>query len=58
MVIVALCSIMIMAACNVTGGKSNESTKSASSQVTEEKKSIKEEKVQQKTNPATVEVAN
>lgn len=53
MFIAVLCSFFLMTAC-----KANESVKSTTSQTNEKKDSvhIQEEKVQQKTNPATVEV--
>lgn len=53
--IVVLCLFFLMTACKAT-----ESVKLTTSQTNEKKDSIhiKEEKVQQKTNPATVEVVN
>ena len=53
--IISLCLIFLMTAC-----KADESVKSTTDQTNEKKDSvhIQEEKVQQKTNPATVEVEN
>ncbi|AYV70874.1 hypothetical protein M1D49_14230 [Bacillus sp. PK3-056] len=54
----ALCFISIFTLALITACDAGDSTKSSNSQKSEEKKSvsIKEEKVKQKTNPATVEV--
>ncbi|MBD8027297.1 hypothetical protein H9636_11590 [Ureibacillus sp. Re31] len=51
MIIVSLCLLLLMTAC-----KADDSDKS--SQTKGEKDSIQEEKIEQKTNPATVEVDN
>ncbi|MFP7202575.1 hypothetical protein SFC08_16520 [Lysinibacillus halotolerans] len=51
MLIVSICLILLMTAC-----KADESEKS--SQTKEEKDAIQEEKIEQKTNPATVEIDN
>lgn len=51
MLIVSICLILLMTAC-----KADESEKS--SQTKGEKDAIQEEKIEQKTNPATVEIDN
>ncbi len=55
MLFVALCALLLITAC-----KADDSAKSSDSKKNEEKDSvqIQEEKVEQKTNPATVEVDN
>ncbi|MFL0507504.1 hypothetical protein ACH0B5_17320 [Ureibacillus sp. 179-F W5.1 NHS] len=51
MIMLSLCLLLLMTAC-----KADESEKS--SQTKGEKDTIQEEKIEQKTNPATVEVDN